>query len=183
MQPLVTNLVARNLQTYFIIVVMFTYSILLSRDFECTCKAQLYDCIIYALIPAAVVTVLMLWSNRLFRRTCSYCCTFKGFICCQILKSALVGSLWVVFLLIDGDWWACCFNNLSEKQTHLPCKQPANRSVEEREIIAEIKNKSRVSDGFILLQGEHFHISSFSQWLWCICHNRMIIKLQLVQPP
>ncbi|XP_015260335.1 PREDICTED: uncharacterized protein LOC107104763 [Cyprinodon variegatus] len=144
MQRLLTQVAAGKLQIYMVIVVMFTYSILLSRDFECTCKPQHYDCIIYSLLPALIVTVLMLWSNRLFQRLCSYCCTFKGFLCCQILKSSMVGLLWVALLFVKGDWFACCFNNLSEEQAHLPCKDPGRRTVEERETIAGVKNTSRV---------------------------------------
>ncbi|XP_054879881.1 uncharacterized protein LOC129354441 [Poeciliopsis prolifica] len=76
---------------------------------------------------------------------------FKSFICCQVLKAALVGLLWVAFLLIDGDWWACCFNTLSEQQAALPCKAAAHRSDKERETMAAIKTKSRVSGCWLLL--------------------------------
>ncbi|XP_047228311.1 uncharacterized protein LOC124872391 isoform X3 [Girardinichthys multiradiatus] len=144
MQRIVTQLVAGKLQTYMAIVVIFTYGILLRRDFECTCKPQHYDCIIYAVLPALIVIVLMLWSNRLFQKFCSYCCMFKGFLFCQILKSALVGLFWFAFLFIDGNWFACCFNNLSEQQVHLPCKDPGRRTDEEREIIAEMKSTSKM---------------------------------------
>uniref|UniRef100_A0A3Q2UKK3 Uncharacterized protein n=1 Tax=Fundulus heteroclitus TaxID=8078 RepID=A0A3Q2UKK3_FUNHE len=115
---------SQKLHTYMAVVVIFSYSVLLSRDFECTCKPQRYDCIVYLVIPALIVTVLMLWSNRLLHRFCTYCCMFKGFVLCQILKSALVGLLWVSFLFIEGDWFACCLNNLSEEQANLPCKAP-----------------------------------------------------------
>ncbi|XP_027867514.1 uncharacterized protein LOC114141228 isoform X1 [Xiphophorus couchianus] len=145
MQNVVTNLALGKLQTYFAIVVIFTYSILLRTDFECTCKSTLYYCIIYAVTPALIATVLMLWSNRLFQRTCSYRSRFKSFICCQVLKAALVGLLWVAFLLIDGDWWACCFNKLSEKQA--ACKAATNISDIE---MADLKITSRVSGCWLL---------------------------------
>ncbi|XP_016521451.1 uncharacterized protein LOC103130503 isoform X1 [Poecilia formosa] len=150
MQTVVTNLALQKLQSYFAIVVIFTYSILLRSDFECSCKRQLYYCIIYAVTPGLIATVLMLWSNRLFQRTCSYRSRFKSFICRQVLKAALVGLLWVAFLLIDGDWWACCFNKLSEQQAGLPCKAAAKRSDEERETMAAIKTTSRVSGCWLL---------------------------------
>lgn len=161
MQNVVTNLALGKLQTYFAIVVIFTYSILLRSDFECTCKGQLYYCIIYAVTPALIATVLMLWSNRLFQRTCSYRSRFKSFICCQVLKAALVGLLWVAFLLIDGDWWACCFNKLSGQQA--ACKAAANRSDIERETMADLKTTSRVSHVCPGQQGEQLQVTA------CLC--------------
>ncbi|MEQ2184649.1 hypothetical protein GOODEAATRI_010191 [Goodea atripinnis] len=179
MQRIVTQLVAGKLQTYMAIVVIFTYGILLRRDFECTCKPQHYDCIIYAVLPALIVIVLMLWSNRLFQRFCSYCCMFKGFLFCQILKSALVGLFWFAFLFIDGNWFACCFNNLSEQQVHLPCKDPGRRTDEEREIIAEMKSTSKVIGCWLLF------IIIFSgammSWIRWKCDGRCNCSIQTVQ--
>ncbi|KAK5619003.1 hypothetical protein CRENBAI_005145 [Crenichthys baileyi] len=130
MQRIVTQLVAGKLQTYMAIVVIFTYGILLRRDFECTCKPQHYDCIIYAVLPALIVIVLMLWSNRLFHRFCSYC-------------------------------------------------YPGSRTDEEREIIAEMKNTSKVIGCWLLF------IIIFSgammSWIRWKCDGRCNCRIQTVQ--
>ena len=58
---------------------------------------------------------------------------------------ALVGLLWVTSVLIDGDWYVCCQSDQSEQQAQLPCKDKNNLTAEERTIIAELKNHSKVS--------------------------------------
>jgi len=60
----------------------------------------------------------------------------------RILKAGLVGSLWVVSVLIDGDWYVCCKNYYTE-HPQLPCKKNITDEVEV--IITKLKNESRVS--------------------------------------
>ncbi|MED6295187.1 hypothetical protein CHARACLAT_029101 [Characodon lateralis] len=81
---------------------------------------------------------------------CKSCCVSKvrAFYCTtfsQIIKAAFIGALWTVSLLIDGDWYACCWN-----ETQIPCKGKSNQTLEEQVLLDDIKNHSKVA-GFLLL--------------------------------
>ncbi|XP_055366209.1 uncharacterized protein LOC114858703 [Betta splendens] len=140
------QLIPQNLGTFGAIVVMFTYSILLDRDIDCTCKQQDNLCYVYLFVPGCLIWVLMLWTRKTFLQICRkcYCCKFFCFLCKDIFKSLLIGLLWVAFVLIDGDWYVCCWNDHSTQQAQLSCKTPADLTYEDRVIIAELKNKSRI---------------------------------------
>ncbi|CAK6980120.1 uncharacterized protein LOC122981723 isoform X2, partial [Scomber scombrus] len=60
------------------------------------------------------------------------------------LQGFLVGLLWIVSVLIDGEWWVCCMNDQSEQQLQLACKDKRDIKPEEEAIIAELKNDSRM---------------------------------------
>lgn len=63
-----------------------------------------------------------------------------------VIKAAFFGLLWVVAVLIDGDWYVCCHNNKSDKYPDLACKdKEKNITLEERKVIAELKSRSLVS--------------------------------------
>lgn len=66
----------QNLSTYGAIIVMFTYSILLDRDFTCTCKPPdlKLDCDLYMALPSFLIFVLILWIDETFLRICRYTC-------------------------------------------------------------------------------------------------------------
>ncbi|GLD73560.1 uncharacterized protein AKAME5_002488500 [Lates japonicus] len=55
-----------------------------------------------------------------------------------------MGSLWVLFVLIDGDWYVCCYNDQSGKYPQLACTDKNNITAEEKQTIARLKNKSWV---------------------------------------
>lgn len=66
------------------------------------------------------------------------------------MKAAFVASLWVVSLLIDGDWYVCCKNKYSDRHPDLACKDKESVAPEEKKMIAELKNTSWVSFFFIM---------------------------------
>ncbi|XP_038579717.1 uncharacterized protein LOC119906226 isoform X1 [Micropterus salmoides] len=159
MQSLLTKLVSGKLSTYAVIILMFTYSILLDRDFPCTCKPQVNDCNLYIGLPVVFIFLLILWTDRSFQRVCRYqrsgafgCCgSFLGYSLRKIVKAALVGVLWVAFVLIEADWYVCC-KNYSTEQIDLACKAKENNLTEgERVSVAELKSKSRAIGGSLLL--------------------------------
>lgn len=158
MDNLLAWFLSGELNTYVAIVVMFTYNILLDRDFACTCKGQNLECCLHMVMPFFLIVVLILWTDRAFLRVCRYTCscaagfwgkfptcTFCGSFFRIILKAVFVGLLWVAFVYLEGDWYVCCKNDHSESQRHLACINKANISYEQQIIINELKNKSRVS--------------------------------------
>lgn len=163
METLITNF-ASGKRPYIAIIVIFITTILISRNFECTCKSQVLDCSIYLVLPFIIIFGLMLWTNSSFKRICKYtsdgvsqkfgkCQTFgkcRKFCCSFIrhfLKAVLVSLLWAAYLFFSGDWYVCCLSNLSNRteEALLPCKNKWKLTFEERLHITELNNKSKVS--------------------------------------
>lgn len=68
-----------------------------------------------------------------------------GVFVSRLIKAFCIGVLWAISVLIDGDWYVCCQNDQSEKQSQLACKDKTNMTAEENVVINTLKNKSRVS--------------------------------------
>ncbi|XP_038579593.1 uncharacterized protein LOC119906134 [Micropterus salmoides] len=192
MQSLLTNLVSGRLSTYAAIILMFTYSILLDRDFACSCEQQDFDCNLYIGLPVLIIFILILWTDRYFQRGCKFLCAFGGcgsfwgYSLRKLLKAALVGLLWVAFVLIEADWYVCCQNDGSEQQAELACKAKENNLThKERVIVAELKNDSRVIGSFLFL-GIVFVASLMSSFGWSkccgesTCCNRNVLYDELI---
>lgn len=158
--------------TYIAVIAIF---LLLGRDFYCTCKPQYFDCNLYLVLPVFIVFVFVLWTDTSFQRVCRHLCSsvfggcaplrtcsFLGSCFHQIIKAAFIGLLWVVCILIDGDWYVCCMNDHSQQQAQLACKDLGSITDKDRVIIAELKNESRVS---VFLLVFHFLLScSIRKW-------------------
>ncbi|XP_031167999.1 uncharacterized protein LOC116059182 isoform X2 [Sander lucioperca] len=146
--------------TYIAVIAVF---ILFGRDFECTCQPQVLDCNVYLYLPAFIVYLLILWTDGSFRSvyrllcrgvprgTHTHTCSFWGSLFYHIFKAAFIGLLWVVVVLIDGDWYVCCQNDRSEQQRQLACKAVGRITEEERVTIAKLRNMSRVFGSFLFL--------------------------------
>ncbi|XP_074501042.1 uncharacterized protein LOC141773179 isoform X2 [Sebastes fasciatus] len=159
MEKLLTKLASEKLGTYAAITLMFTYTFLLGREFECTCKSQEIECTMYLILPFFIILLLILWTDRSFQRVCRYLftcagccmpttCNFWGSFFRHIFKAVLVSLLWVAFVYLEGDWYVCCKNNHSEQP--LACKAGNNITEKEHETIAELKSTSKVIGGFTL---------------------------------
>ncbi|XP_018526656.1 uncharacterized protein LOC108879745 [Lates calcarifer] len=168
MREYLGNFPSTNFSICATVILIFTYNVLLERDMECTCEKQTLDCGLYMGLPCFIILVLILWMDKTFQRTCRYSCTSQSqnqdwrqcckgccscTFCCvivhHIIKAVFVGALWVVFVFLDGDWFVCCGNYGSDQQ--LACKDKKNLTAEERVIIAELKNSSKVIGSTLLV--------------------------------
>lgn len=163
MESVVTTLASGKFSTYGTIILMFTYTILLDKDFSCTCIKQGDNCYLYLILPSFIIFLLTLWTDKTFKRVYKYMfselrtgsCSVHSYsffwsFLHHILKAALVGLLWVDFVYLDGDLYVCCWNDHSKQQAQLACKDKANMTYEDRINIVELKNKSRVSVSTLL---------------------------------
>lgn len=159
----------KQLSTFVAFIVIFVYNGVLDRDLECSCDPQLDYCREYMALPFCILFVLQLWKNKTFQRVCQYTCRCRK-NCCDIkdikkqcrflmvvlytvIKAGFFGLLWVVAVLIDGDWYVCCWNYKSDKYPDLACKdKEKNITLEERKVIAELKGLSLVSFCFYKLR-------------------------------
>lgn len=159
MENLQINLACRKFWIYVAVIVII---IVLSRDFGCTCKPQNFDCKLYMTLPSFIIFIFVLWTDRSFQRVCRHLISnirgnwlhslsFLKSSLQYIVRAAFISLLWAVYVFLDGDWYVCCMNNLSEPQAQLPCKS-FGITDKERVIITELQNKSRVSVFFIKLK-------------------------------
>lgn len=157
MRDFLTNFPFRALSIFVTIVGSFTYNILLERDIQCKCKNVAVECSTYMLIPFCIIFFLILWTDKTLQRICNYTCVcescpprFRTQLCgvfwSQIFKAFCVGVLWVVSVLVDGDWYVCCERKAQKSQ--LACKDKTNITAEENVMINSLKNTSRVSFSF-----------------------------------
>ncbi|XP_047444017.1 uncharacterized protein LOC125009840 [Mugil cephalus] len=151
-----------KLNVFVAVVVSFTYNILLDRHVACPCQQpgrSLY-CYQYLSLPCGIIFILILWTDMVFMAICKYahrnncstcdcvsaccskCCRLFGVLVNRFLKAALVALLWVVSVLIDGDWYVCCWNNHSEKGSNITCKDNYNITTDQRGLITGLKNES-----------------------------------------
>lgn len=138
---------------YVGVIVIFSYHVLFEKDLACTCKEQTTDCCLYMALPVLLIFLLLLWIDKTFKRllrySCSECnCRFCYLMSPPILAAILIGLLWSVAVLIDGDWYVCCHPNIEHPQ--LACKNKENITDEDQKIIDELRNESRVSVYFSL---------------------------------
>ncbi|XP_039460869.1 uncharacterized protein LOC120435398 [Oreochromis aureus] len=80
MKDFLTNFPFRELSIFVTIVGSFTYNLLLERDMACTCKQGTPDCGIYMALPACIIFILILWTDKKFKTACkfTFACRCKG---------------------------------------------------------------------------------------------------------
>lgn len=117
--------------------------------FACRCGSSKKDGDSPSPSPAAVAS-----QEQEQRQEQTKCCRTElcGVLLTRILKAGCVGLLWVVSVLMDGDWYVCCNLEKSNNRTNLACKDKQNITAEENIIIIEMKNYSRVSSSYLIFR-------------------------------
>ncbi len=93
----------------FLIIFQFVFKV----DFECPCdpKENLQVCTIYMSLPAISLCIKVIITEESTRSI--FCSngtgtTYKCIVfIMSVIKGLSVASLWIITLLIDGDWYAC----------------------------------------------------------------------------
>ncbi|KAL3059566.1 hypothetical protein OYC64_014220 [Pagothenia borchgrevinki] len=163
MQSLITKIASEKLSTYAAVISIFTYTILLNRDFACTCKPQASICFLHMFLPPFIILFLILWTDSSFQSVCRYHCSHWECSSCgpcwfyvrHLVRALLVGLLWVAFLFLDGDWYVCCQNDGSEQQAKLACVAEKDIKDNENVFKAKLKNTFRVSASTLDLLHQH----------------------------
>ncbi|XP_045913058.1 stress response protein nst1-like [Micropterus dolomieu] len=188
MKDLFPKFALKQLSTYLAIIVIFIHNVVLDKDLQCSCEQQTLVCIFYMIMPFFILFVLQLWTDKKFKRAWKYTCprTRKCTCtctkqCCKerlwrvfciflhhIIKAVFIGLLWVVSVLIDGDWYVCCWNDQSKQQKQLACKAETDMTAMDRKIIAELKDWSWVI-GISLLFCSLVSAALISSFGWMKC--------------
>ncbi|XP_055007028.1 uncharacterized protein LOC129408137 [Boleophthalmus pectinirostris] len=111
---------------------------------------------------------------------CLCCCSFLEKACCHLtfctsslhfLRAFSVSSIWIVIMLLDGDWWVCCLNDGSDDQMQIACKDQKQLRPSEELIVAKLKNTSRIC-GLLVLAAIAFVLCFVScSCTMCCWHN------------
>nr|XP_029534561.1 uncharacterized protein LOC115140353 [Oncorhynchus nerka] len=138
--------------------VLFLYQVVLDEHLKCSCKdgvkpeVTYNQCIFYMLFPALILFLLTLWMEGEFQRVLRIiricgCILWRRFLAI-LIKAVAIGSLWVVSVLFDGDWYVCL------KRVMLPCRNNTTPfQVElEKQLEAHFKTESMVI-GLVLVLG------------------------------
>ncbi|XP_030590397.1 uncharacterized protein LOC115783625 [Archocentrus centrarchus] len=114
----------------------------------CSCDGRTFRCNEFMAVPFFIVFFLTLLIDRTFRRTAKHAAILSGVVVKRVIRAILFGLLWVVLLLVHGDWYFCC--KTDEENITLPCK--SNLTPEEEAKKTEAINTSKVT-GYTLLLG------------------------------
>lgn len=145
----------KKFSTSIAIAVVFIYNNVLDKGLSCACNTPnlLSLCYAYLFLPFFILFILHLWMNKFFSRlrknTRNYLWNNRRRDCLGVsvhdtLKAGCIGALWVVSLLIDGDWYVCCTNNQTYPQS--TCQSPTHPS--DQKVIEDLKNRSMVSSSW-----------------------------------
>ncbi|XP_029600082.1 uncharacterized protein LOC115188266 [Salmo trutta] len=152
LKSLLDNIVKRLAEGgsfYLIITLIFIQYTVFHVEFVCSCKPEVLNCVMYILIPVFLLMFLVLWTDQMFKRLCRFTCRrslkchFGCRLCSLLCKSFCVGLLWIASVLIDGDWYVCCGNNLPNDKVDLPCKKNV-LIPEDKNTLAQLRNDSLV---------------------------------------
>ncbi|XP_029619608.1 uncharacterized protein LOC115200577 [Salmo trutta] len=161
MEPAFDILISQVRRTgsfYMTFFVIFLYQVVFDEHLKCSCKHDIIKpdmCIIYMVFPALILFFLTLWMDeqlqRLLRITCrrSCQCTLCRRLVRIFMKAVTIGLLWVVSVLIDGDWYVCYH------RTELQCRNITNTTTylegQEMQNETSIKWKSKINGAKLLL--------------------------------
>ncbi|XP_056094966.1 calcium homeostasis modulator protein 6-like [Rhinichthys klamathensis goyatoka] len=95
----------------FLFWIIFQY--VFKLDFQCPCdpKENTHICVVYMIFPAISLFIVVIIANKRIRSTA--CSNGTGIQCksiiilMPIIKAISVACLWIIAVLIDGDWYVC----------------------------------------------------------------------------
>ncbi|XP_041858905.1 uncharacterized protein LOC121651089 isoform X2 [Melanotaenia boesemani] len=158
MKDFLTSFPSGQFTLFFTITACFAYHAMVDETLS---GSSVHDCNVHMVVPAVVLFFLKLWADQSFQR--AFIFVFKG-LCTRFLylkmlsrvflfgfsKALLVALLWVIAMLVDGDWYVCCNENHCEHEMQQICKNQSNITSEEKLYITEMKTRSKTI-GFGLL--------------------------------
>ncbi|XP_054465813.1 uncharacterized protein LOC129100252 isoform X2 [Anoplopoma fimbria] len=159
----------KQLGTFVSLMMIFIHNVALDKDLDCNCEAKDLGCNFYMIMPFCIIFILQLWTEKIFR-----CDRRKRFFLClsKFMKAVFISLLWVISVLIDGDWAVCCWDD-----TKLACNKE-KLTAEEQTTRAELKIMSMMV-GMSLLCGicvVAAFTSSFEKWMKCCNYKKKMYK-------
>ncbi|XP_041760141.1 uncharacterized protein LOC121587294 [Coregonus clupeaformis] len=124
---------------------LFLYHVVFDEHLKCLCKhgvkpeVTYNHCHVYMVLPTVILFLLTLWMDgqfqRILRITCRGKCNLWGRLLAILIKAAAIGFLWVVSVLLDGDWYVCY------KRAELPCKNNTDDKPYHEELEKQVESR------------------------------------------
>ncbi|XP_041760140.1 protein FAM47B-like [Coregonus clupeaformis] len=90
-------------------------------------------------LPFLILLLLTLWMDgqfqRVLRMTCRCKCNLWGILLAILIKAVTIGLMWVVSVLLDGDWYVCY------QRTELPCKNNTDDTPYQEELEKQLESR------------------------------------------
>lgn len=136
------------------ILLFLSLEILFRLLFLCPCDPEyprhVCFCTLYLLLPACILFFTCLLMDRKRMEACGWTredFPRPSFKCCSVfLKALSIGLVWLVIVLLNGDWYVCLMmysNGTAEEQ--LGCKDEGLMTKAEKHDVKYYTNVSRVS--------------------------------------
>ncbi|CAB1322420.1 unnamed protein product [Coregonus sp. 'balchen'] len=137
--------VRKTASFYVTTIALFIYHVVFDENLKCLCKNGVkpevtYDhCTFYMVLPALILFLLTLWMDGQFQRIlritcrCRCRCNLWGRLLAILIKAAAIGLLWVVSVLLDGDWYVCI------QRATLPCQNNADTTPYQEELEKQLE--------------------------------------------
>lgn len=95
----------------FLFWIIFQY--VFKMDFKCPCDPErnTHVCVVYVTLPTISLFILVMITDKHIRSI--FCSNGRGtaykciIILMSLIKGLSVASLWIITVLMDGDWYAC----------------------------------------------------------------------------
>lgn len=135
----------------FLFWIIFQY--VFTLDFQCPCDPgeNTHVCVVYKISPAiSLFIVMMIADKRIF---CIFCINGRGIQCksiillMSIIKASSVACLWIIAVLIDGDWYVCL---ATTNYTLHPYEQSFCKRIRTPAEDADIRTKTSLSRVYLL---------------------------------
>ncbi|XP_028438298.1 uncharacterized protein LOC114558467 isoform X2 [Perca flavescens] len=171
-----------RVSTFVSIIVIFIYKVVIDRDYKCDCDGSGHHSLWYMVVPSIVLFVFQFWTIKCSYKGKACRCNRKGcddnlkYISYQFIKAVVVGLLWVISLLIDGEWAVCYYHK------DIACKDKATFNFTEQETFSNVKSTSE-NVGWSLILVILGMVSGMRVWSWCRDPNysKLYKKLKMKQ--
>ncbi|CAL9691169.1 unnamed protein product [Knipowitschia caucasica] len=129
------------------VVLFFTLQYIFDMKFQCSCRAGVHvNGVLFLVAPSLILTWVFLYIETFHRKRswiCNLCKCYSN--CCDniffiIGKLIVVGGVWIVAVLFDGDWYVCLKTNLNSNYTGMPCKDQTSLTDDEK----QFKNDKKI---------------------------------------
>ncbi|XP_059188465.1 uncharacterized protein LOC131971160 [Centropristis striata] len=164
-----------NANVFVLSILVYSYHVL-DKDFPCSCGPQPGFCSAYMVMPCLILTVLMLLTDLPFQRAWRYTrskgsCLFGYVLFRRTVRAVCVGLLWNTSVLIDAEWFLCCYDQNPKEVADSQCGSKTDNTPGDTPVvtIAEMKINSRMM-GMVLLFGIMF-VGAILLSSWTVCVN------------
>lgn len=146
------ELITSAVSTLLLIVLLYVMKYIFDMDFVCSCQLHTgihHNGVLYMLIPPLILTWVSTTietfrsrsNNSSWQKPCQT--RFHRHWLKLLMSFSILAAVWMITVLIDGDWFFCLKTNQNSSQVGMPCKKELSK--DDILIRAAYKSRSLVS--------------------------------------